>query len=87
MGGIMYNYQTELEACQKAELADGVIKTLKTIERLDNVFTLEQVLMQNRMGGSSWRQMMYVDMLCELGYIRKLHGTYEATQYQQYIKQ
>lgn len=83
----MYNYQTELEAASKKDIADGVIKTLVTINHLNfDYFTLEIVLQNNRLYESSWKQMMYVDLLEEMGYIRKVGGKPEASQFQMYVK-
>lgn len=83
----MYNYQVELNQASKLDIAHGAIKTLEGIKKIDReVFTLQEILQANNLYGSSWTQMMYVDLLCELHYIRKLRGTYEATQFQQYVK-
>ena len=82
----MYNYKHELENCSKHDLASGVAATLKCIMFLGYTFTLEEVLMKNRLCGSSWRQMMFVDILVELHYISKIEGQYGATQFQLYRK-
>ena len=84
----MYNYQTELEAASKKDIAKGVIKTMAWVNWLAGMgrFTLEDILVDNKLCGSSWRQMMYVDLLEELGYIRKVGGKPEVTQHQMYVK-
>ena len=82
----MYNYQTELEAASKKDIANGVIQTLVAIKHFSSRFTLEDILMNNKLCGSSWKQMMYVDLLEEMGYIRKVGGKPEAAQFQMYIK-
>ena len=82
----MYNYQTELEAASKRDIANGVIQTLEAIDRFCFRFTLEDILMNNKLCGSSWKQMMYVDLLEEMGYIRKVGGKPEAAQFQMYVK-
>lgn len=82
----MYNYKQELDNCSKEDLAAGVVATLKCIMSLRNTFTLGEVLSKNNLYGSSWRQMMFVDMLVEIGYIRKVDGRYEAAQFQSYVK-
>jgi len=48
----MYNYQTELEAASKKDIANGVIQTLKAIKYLQVRFTLEDILMNNKLCGS-----------------------------------
>jgi len=84
----MYNYQTELEAASKKDIANGVIQTMTTIDWLGRMgrFTLEDILASNKLCGSSWKQMMYVDLLEEMGYIRKVGGTPSITQWQMYVK-
>lgn len=82
----MYDYQTELEAASKKDIANGVIKTIKAVDRLSPRFTLEDILMNNKLCGTSWKQMMYVDLLEEMGYIRKVGGTPSIAQWQMYVK-
>lgn len=82
----MYNYQTELEAASKKDIAKGVIKTIKAVDRMSPRFTLEDILDQNGIYESSWKQMMYVDLLEEMGYIRKVGGTPSIAQWQMYVK-
>ena len=84
----MYNYQTELEAASKKDIANGVIQTMTAIDWLGRIgrFALEDILMNNKLCGSSWKQMMFVDLLEEMGYIRKVGGKPEAAQFQMYVK-
>lgn len=84
----MYNYQTELEAASKKEIAKGVIKTMALVNWLAGMgrFTLEDILADNKLCGSSCKQMMCVDLLEELGYIRKVGGKPETAQFQMYVK-
>lgn len=84
----MYNYQTELEAASKKDIANGVIQTMAAVDWLGRMgrFTLEDILASNNLYECSWKQMMYVDLLEELGYIRKVGGTPSIAQWQMYVK-